>query len=502
MPQPGEEQVQHRKAKLEALRQLHIDPYPPRYHRSHTAQEAVTFLNQAEAGSAQENLRTQSISVAGRVTAIRAMGRATFLNIEDGSGHLQLHLRQDLLGEEAYQLLSHLDLGDFVGTQGPLFHTRTGEPTQEVRQLAILAKALRPLPEKWHGLQDVEQRVRQRYLDLIANPSVREMFTTRSRVITAIRRFLDSRGFIEVETPILVPVAAGAMARPFVTHHHALDRTLYLRIATELYLKRLIVGGFDKVYEIGRVFRNEGIDQDHNPDFTLLESYEAYADYLQVMEMVEALVFTVAQEVLGTPQVTIDGVTVDLTPPWHRLSLLEEISNRTGMDIRDYPDAPSLAAKMRSLGLTVEEQASRGRLLDKVVSAAVEPHLFQPTFLMDYPVEMSPLAKRKAEDPTLVERFEGFVGGMEIANSFTELNDPIEQRDRFLEQEALRQEFHEEEVDRLDEEFLLALEHGMPPTGGLGLGIDRLVMALTGQRSLREVILFPQMRARTDPPNS
>ncbi len=497
MPQAGDELIQSRRAKLEALRQRSLDPYPPRSHRTHTTQEALALLLEAEKGTPQgESPRTESISVAGRIVAMRGMGRAAFLVIQDGSGRLQLHLRRDLLGEEAYRLLEMLDLGDFLGATGPIFRTRTSEPTLETHEFTLLAKALRPLPEKWHGLQDVEQRFRQRYLDLIANPQVRQVFITRSRVISAIRRFLDSRGFIEVETPILVPVAAGAMAHPFVTRHNALDRTLYLRIATELYLKRLIVGGFDKVYEIGRVFRNEGIDHDHNPDFTLLESYEAYADYRDVMAMVEAMVHTVALEVLGTAQVTWKGATIDLTPPWRRLSLLEEVYARTGIDLREYPDTESLAARMRSLGVGVEGPASRGRLMDKLVSVAVEPHLVQPTFLLDYPVEMSPLAKRKPEDPTLVERFEGFIGGMELANSFTELNDPIEQRERFMEQEALRKQFQEEEMDRLDEDFLLALEHGMPPTGGLGLGIDRLVMALTGQPNLREVILFPQMRAR------
>jgi len=496
MPQPGEELIQHRRAKLEALRQRSIDPYPPRYHRSHTTQDALALLTETGQASPQEGARTQSVSVAGRVTAMRTMGKAAFLDIRDGSGRLQLHLRRDLLGEEGYRLLDSLDMGDFLGAEGPLFRTRKGEPTLEARRLTLLAKALRPLPEKWHGLQDVEQRFRQRYLDLIANPQVREVFVARSRIIAAIRRFLDARGFLEVETPILVPVAAGAMARPFVTHHHALDRTLYLRIATELYLKRLIVGGFDKVYEIGRVFRNEGIDQDHNPDFTLLESYEAYADYRHVMEMVETMVSSVALEVMGAAQITWNGNLIDLTPPWRRLFLQQEVYDRTGLDVREYPDAPSLAARMRGLGIPVEQRASRGQLLDKLVSAAVEPHLIQPTFLLDYPVEMSPLAKRKPEDPTLVERFEGFIGGMELANSFTELNDPIEQRERFLQQEALRKEFQEEEMDRLDEDFLLAMEHGMPPTGGLGIGIDRLVMVLTGQTNLREVVLFPQMRAR------
>ena len=306
---------------------------------------------------------------------------------------------------------------------------------------------------------------------------------------------MDGRGFIEVETPVLVPVAAGAMAQPFATHHNALDRDLFLRIATELYLKRLIVGGLDRVYEIGKVFRNEGIDQDHNPEFTLLESYEAYVDYNHVMSMVEEMVCFAAQEVMGTAQVQYGDNVIDFTPPWRRVSLREEVLARTGIDFQDYPDAAALEERMKGLGITADGRNSRGRLIDKLVSACVEPQLIQPTFLMDYPIDMSPLAKQRTDDPTMVERFEGFAAGMEIANSFTELNDPDEQRRRFLEQEAMRG-MVDEDLDRLDEDYLLALEHGMPPTGGLGIGIDRLTMLLTGQESIREVILFPQLRDR------
>ncbi|CAI8054631.1 Lysine--tRNA ligase [Geodia barretti] len=425
---------------------------------------------------------------------LRRMGKASFINLQDGSGQIQVHLRRDILDQE-YELVRDLDMGDFLGAQGPLFLTRTGEITLEAHEVSFLAKAMRPLPEKWHGLSDVEIRHRQRYLDLITNQEAKQNFQTRSRIISAIRRFMDARGFMEVETPVLVPVAAGAMAQPFATHHNALDRDLYLRIATELYLKRLIVGGLDKVYEIGRVFRNEGIDQDHNPEFTLLESYEAYADYNDVMCMVEDMVCSVAQEVLGTAQVQYGDNVIDFTPPWKRVSLREEVQRSAGIDFQDFPDASSLEERIKELGIVAEGRSSRGRLIDKLVSACVEPQLIQPTFLLDYPLDMSPLAKQSPDDPTMVERFEGFAAGMEIANAFTELNDPDEQRRRFMEQEALRG-LVDEDLDRLDEDYLLALEHGMPPTGGLGIGIDRLTMLLTGQQSIREVILFPQLRER------
>ena len=492
MPERGEELLRNRRDKLNHISQRGIDPFPPRYHRTHTATDAVDLFQEEERANG-DGARTVPVSVAGRIMSLRAMGKAAFLNLIDGSGKIQAHLRQDILGDQ-YQLVKELDIGDFLGVNGAVFRTRTGEVTVEARELTVLAKSLRPLPEKWHGLRDIEQRYRQRYVDLISNPEVKNVFVQRSRIVNGIRAFLDGRGFIEVDTPVLVPVAAGALARPFVTHHHTLDQELYLRIATELYLKRLIVGGFDKVYELGRAFRNEGMDQDHNPEFTMLESYEAYADYTDVMSMVEEMVSSVAMGVLGTRQVKYLERTVDLTPPWRRSSLREELLGRSGVDIEEHPSVSSLASRMRELGMEVREQESRGRLIDKLLSVFVEPHLIDPTFLIDYPEEMSPLAKPKPGVPGYVERFEGFAAGMEIANSYTELNDPDLQRERFMAQEELRRLYKDEEVDRLDEDFLLALEYGMPPTGGLGMGIDRLVMLLTGQPTIRDAMLFPQMR--------
>jgi len=421
------------------------------------------------------------------------MGRAAFLDLRDGSGTIQALLRQNVLGE-AYELLKDLDLGDHLGVSGPVIRTRTGQITIEAHQLTITSKGMRPLPEKFHGLRDVETRHRQRYLDLIANPEVMPVFAMRSRIIERIRAFFQSQGFLEVDTPILVPVAGGAHARPFITHHNTLDQQLYLRIATELYLKRLIIGGFDRVFEIGRVFRNEGIDQDHNPEFTLLESYQAYADYNDVMAMVESLVSTVAFEVLGTNQIQYGDHLIDFTPPWKRLDFRQELKDRSGIDIDDYNDDASLKQRAAELGLDIEPKDSRGKVIDKLFSTFVEPRLVQPTFILDYPEVMSPLAKAKPGTPGYVERFEGFAAGMEIANSYTELNDPQVQRDRFEDQESLRLLLGDDETDRLDEDFLVALEYGMPPTGGLGIGIDRLVMLLTGQTSIRDVVLFPQMR--------
>jgi len=357
----------------------------------------------------------------------------------------------------------------------------------------LLSKALQPLPEKWHGLSDIDKRHRQRYLDLIANTEVREIFQARSRIITAIRQFFNQRGFIEVETPVLQASPGGALARPFITHHQALDQDFYLRIAPELYLKRLIVGGFDKVYELGRIFRNEGLSTKHNPEFTMLESYEAYADYNDVMEMLEEMVAEVCLQVLGTDQVEFGGEIISFKPPWQRLDLHQTLIKYGGIDINQHPDAKSLGEAMRKLNLEVDPQKDRGRLIDDLLSDLVEPHLVQPTFLVDYPLEMSPLAKSKPENEWVVERFEAFAGTMEIANAFTELNDPAEQRKRLTEQHQQRRE-EGMEAATLDEDFLLALEHGMPPTGGLGVGIDRLVMLLTSQPSIREVILFPQLR--------
>ena len=394
MPERGEDLLHNRREKLERLRQRGIDPYPPRYHRTVSAQDAVNFFHQQE-DQLGEGVRTPTVSVAGRVTSSRIMGKAAFLDLKDGSGRIQAHLRLDVLGD-SFQITKDLDLGDFLGISGPLFRTRTGEVTVEVQDLTVLAKSLRPLPEKWHGLRDIEQRYRQRYVDLIANPDVKTVFLQRSKIITSIRKFLDNKGFVEVETPVLVPVAAGAHARPFVTHHHTLDQDLYLRIATELYLKRLIVGGFDKVYELGKVFRNEGMDQDHNPEFTMLESYEAYADYNDVMGMLEEMVSSTALEVFGSTQVQYGEHAIDFAPPWARVSLIDELRHRAGIDVREYATASALVDRVRDLGIETRAEESRGRLIDKLLSLFVEPHLIQPTFVIDYPVDMSPLAKQKA----------------------------------------------------------------------------------------------------------
>ena len=492
MPQPEDELFQVRLDKLDRIRSKGIDPYPRNYERSHLALEAVQQFEDNESKESTES-PAGSVSVAGRVTGMRGMGRASFLDLLDGSGKIQAMLRRNTLGE-AYELLSELDIGDWVGVSGPLFRTRMGEVTVEVRTITVLSKSLRPLPEKWHGLSDVETRFRQRYLDLIANPEARQVAVQRSKIVSAIRRFMDGRDFLEVETPMLVQIAAGGMAYPFETHHNALDRQLFLRIATELHLKRLIVGGLEKVYEIGRIFRNEGIDLNHNPEFTTLESYESFADYNSVMEMVEQLAYHLATDVIGSATIARGDDTIDFTPPWPRLDFCGQILEHSGIDIMQHTDIESLKTEMQLVGVEVGRQTSWGAMVDKLLSAKVEPHLMQPCFLVDYPVEMSPLAKKMIDNPRLVERFEAFAGSMEIANAFTELNDPVDQRARFEDQERLRSQLPDEEWDRLDEDFLVAIEHGMPPTGGLGIGIDRLTMLLTGQRTIREVVLFPQLR--------
>jgi lysyl-tRNA synthetase class 2 len=422
------------------------------------------------------------------------MGKMSFFDIRDSSGKIQVSFRYDLLGRERYELLQDVDIGDIIGARGKLFRTKTGELTLEVSDFAMLCKSLRPLPEKWHGLTDAEKRYRQRYLDLISSEESKSIFTLRSKIISAIRSFLDKQGFMEVETPVLQPHAGGALARPFVTHHHALDEDLYLRIALELHLKRLVVGGFDKVYEIGRAFRNEGISVRHNPEFTLLECYQAYSDYNDMMKLVEELFSYVAQEVMGNTKITYNSNVIDFSLPWQKLYLREAIKEYCSVDFEDYPDATSLRTRMTELGMDVDPTKGKGRLIEGLISTFVEPKLTQPTFLLDYPVEMSPLAKRKRGNDRLVERFEGFVAGMEVANAFTELNDPLEQRERFRQQ--LKERVADEEVEIADEDFLQALEYGMPPTGGLGIGIDRLVMLLTNQQSIREVILFPQLKAK------
>ena len=493
---------QPRVEKLQRILDRGINPYPHKFHRTHTNAEAAERYDGLAASDS--NPTPTEIRLAGRVTAMRFMGKAAFFDIRDGSGKMQLFLRRDTLGDEKYEMLRDIDLGDFVGAKGILFKTKSGEITLEVVEYTILAKAMLPLPEKWHGLVDVEKRYRQRYLDLIANEEIKTLFTTRSKIISTIRDFMHARGFMEVETPVLQPMYGGALARPFITHHHALDQDLYPRIALELYLKRLIIGGFDKVFEIGRVFRNEGFSTKHNPEFTMMESYEAYADYHDVMEMTENLVSTVAQSVLGTTSVNYAGEVINFKPPWKRLPLRQSLIDKCGVDFMEYPDADGLRQRMEQMGMQVDPLKDKGRLIDELLSTYVEPDLKQPTFLIDYPIEMSPLAKRHRDNPAMVERFEAFICTMEVANSFSELNDPREQRERFVQQ----REMHAAEVERaiaagelpetemIDDDFVTAMEHGMPPTGGLGIGIDRLIMLLTDKQSIREVILFPQLKTR------
>lgn len=476
--------------RLHALHEKGIEAYPNTAQRTHTIAEVLEHFDEWQGEDGDYTL-------VGRIRLMREMGKAAFVHIEDGTGRIQVFFRINDLGEEAYRTIRLLDIGDFIQVSGYLFRTRTEERTLHVRSYRLLAKALRPLPEKYHGLEDVETRQRKRYLDLIANgDEVKQIFIARSRTISAMRRYLDDQGFIEVETPILQPLYGGATARPFITHHNALDRDLYLRIAVELYLKRLIVGGFERVYEIGRDFRNEGIDRNHNPEFTMMECYQAYADYNDIMRLVEEMIHYIALEVKGTPHITYQGAPIDLTPPWPRIPLLEAIAEYTGIDVERCPDRESLAAAMRASGFEADPKLGRGRLIDDLKGAMLRmavPALKQALFLIDYPLDVSPLTKKHRLIPGLTERFQPFVGGLELGNAFTELNDPLDQRVRFEDQARQRAQ-GDEEAQVLDEDFLEALETGMPPTGGLGIGIDRLVMLLTDQESIRDVILFPTMR--------
>ncbi len=487
---------QIRQDKAQALRERGIEPYPGRAHRTATTEAAIArFEDQEHAQALVDGHDTEPITVAGRIVSFRHMGKTVFAHIRDGHGQIQLYLRKDVLGADAYdELLKLFDLGDFVEATGELFRTKTGEVSLRTSEIRMLAKALNAPPEKWHGLSDIETRYRQRYVDLIANEEVREVFRIRARTITALRHFLDSRDYLEVETPTLQPLYGGAAARPFTTHHHALDQTFYLRIADELYLKRLLVGGYERVYEICKDFRNEGIDRNHSPEFTMLEFYEAYADYETMMETVEAMIVQAAQEVLGTLRITYQGKEIDLTPPWRRVTLRAAIEEYSGIDYVDHPDQASLLAAARAAGADIESGTVWPRIVDELLKQFVRPNLIQPTFLTDYPVALSPLAKRKADDPTHVERFQPLVAGsIELGNAFTELNDPMDQLARFQEQQKDR-EAGDEEAMPIDIDYVTALMYGMPPTGGVGIGIDRLVMFFTDQPTLRDVILFPAMR--------
>ena len=479
------ELVRQRREKLARLRAAGRDPFlSTRFDRTHLA---------AEIHESFASLEGAEVSVAGRLGAQRRHGKATFADLADVSGRIQLLLKLDKLGPEQYEALADLDTGDLLGASGTVLRTRTGEVTVEVTCYALLAKALRPPPEKWHGLRDVEVRYRQRYLDLVANEDSRRVFMIRTKVVSAIRRFLDERGFMEVETPLLHSIAGGALARPFITHHNALDLDLHLRIATELYLKRLIVGGLEKVYEIGRVLRNEGISTSHNPEYTLLELYQAYADYREVMALTESMVAYAAQEALGTLKVTYQGKEADLTPPWRRIGMLESIAERAGVSPEDLQSQERARAACARLGLPSGEDLHLSTMVNNIFEEFVQPTLVEPTFVTDYPTLISPLAKARADNPDLTERFEAFIAGLELGNAFSELNDPDEQRRRF-EQQARARAAGDAEAHPMDEDFLRALEYGMPPTGGLGIGIDRLVMVFTDAPSIRDVILFPQMR--------
>jgi lysyl-tRNA synthetase, class II len=481
----SDELVDQRRRKLAALRDEGVEPFPHSYAGVVPIGSVRTGWDELQAGEESG----ERARVAGRLAARRGQGRAAFLDVVDRSGRLQLHARADVLGQESLDRLVSLDLGDLLGAEGTVFRTRRGELSLAVDSWTLLAKSLRPPPEKHHGLADVETRYRRRELDLMANEEARSLFMARARIITEMRRFLDAEGFVEVETPILQPIYGGGMGRPFVTHHNELDRTLYMRIATELYLKRLIVGGLERVYEIGKDFRNEGVSFKHNPEFTVLEWYEAYADYQDVAARCERLVASVAR-VVGAS---------GFEPPWHRDTLGGAIEARTGIDVYAHRDVDSLRAAMIERGLDpAAHEKTWPRLVDHLLSKYVEPELIEPTFLFDYPVELSPLAKVHRSEPGLVERFEVFAGGMEFGNAFTELNDPDDQRARF-EAQRLDAAAGDEEAMPYDEAYVRALEHGMPPTGGIGIGIDRLVMLLTGRDTIREVVLFPAMRDESAP---
>ena len=483
------EVLQIRREKLAALRQEGKDPFTiTTFPRTAYAQPIVDGFDGYEG---------KTVSIAGRMMSRRIMGKASFIDLRDATGRIQSYVRRDEVGDERYADFKKWDIGDIVGIEGEVFRTQKGEISVKAHTITLLSKSLLPLPEKWHGLKDTELRYRQRYVDLIVNPEVKDVFVKRSRIITAIRGFLDRKGFLEVETPVLHSVAGGAAARPFITHHNALDIDMYMRIALELHLKRLIVGGFDKVYEIGRVFRNEGIDTRHNPEFTLLELYEAYTDYNGIMQLTEDLIRHCAHEVLGTGLVRYGDVEIDLDRPFARITMMDAVKQYAGVDFRQVATLEEARALAKEHHVEYEERHGKGDILSLFFEEFCEKNLIQPTFVTEHPVDISPLSKRKPTDPDYTERFELFILGREHANAFSELNDPLDQRERFEHQAALKAAGDEEATD-VDEDFLTALEYGMPPTGGLGVGVDRLVMLLTGAASIRDVLLFPTMRPLKD----
>jgi len=479
--------LQVRRNKLQELQKAGKDPFHiVKYDVTHrTSQILMDF----------EGHENKNVSLAGRLMSKRGMGKSSFCDLQDRDGKIQLYVRINDIGEEAYENFKKLDIGDIIGVTGKVFKTRMGEISIHVDSYTLLAKSLRPLPEKFHGLRDPDARYRQRYLDLIVNPDVKATFILRSKIIAAIRRFLDSRDFLEVDTPILNTIPGGAAARPFITHHNTLDIDMYLRIAPELYLKRLIVGGLERVYELGRMFRNEGMSIKHNPEFSMMEVYQAYTDYHGMMELAESLISTVAQEVLGTTKIQYQGQEIDLTPPWTRITMTEAVLKYTGVNFDEIKTDEEARNVAKAKGLEIEGNPVKGEVLSMMFEEFAEPNLIQPTFVLDYPVEVSPLTKRKPDRPELTERFELFITGREFGNAYSELNDPIDQRERFLEQ-VKKREAGDEEANMLDEDFLIALEHGLPPTGGLGIGIDRLIMLLTDSFSIKDVLLFPTMKPK------
>ena len=475
-----------RREKLDKLKQEGKNPFEiTKFNRTHTSKQVVDNYDELEG---------KDVTVAGRIMAKRIMGKASFVHIQDSEGKIQSYVSINDLGEESYQAFKEDDIGDIVGITGFVFKTRTGEISIHAKELTLLSKSLRPLPEKYHGLKDTDLRYRQRYVDLIVNPEVKDTFLKRTEIIKEIRRILDEKNFLEVETPILNTIAGGASARPFITHHNTLDIDMYLRIANELYLKRLIVGGFDRVYEMGRMFRNEGMDIKHNPEFTNIELYAAFADYHDMMDITEEIVSKTAQKVLGTTKINYQRTDIDLTPNWKRITMIDAIKEQTGVDFNSVETDEEAQKVAKELNVEIDPiKTSRGEIINQVFEDKVEETLIQPTFIYDYPVEVSPLTKRKPSDPRLTERFELFIGGREYANAYSELNDPIDQYERFLNQVKQR-EAGDDEANMMDEDFVTALEYGMPPTGGLGIGVDRLIMLLTDQASIRDILLFPTMK--------
>jgi len=480
-----------RRNKLDELQGLGIDPFGSKYERTHNAQEILEAYSDVSKEELEE--RKIEVSLAGRIMQKRGMGKASFAHIMDLTGKIQIYVRKDTIDEAKFNAFEILDIGDIVGVKGYVFKTQTGETSVKVTELEVLTKSLYPLPDKFHGLKDVEMRYRQRYVDLIMSEDVKKTFLSRSRIITSMRRYLDSKGYLEVETPTLHAIAGGAAARPFITHHNALDMQLYMRIAIELHLKRLIVGGLEKVYEIGRVYRNEGISTRHNPEFTMIELYEAYADYKDIMKLTEEMIAHIAQEVLGTTKITYQGTEVDLTPQWKRISMVDLIKEVVGVDFSRHMTDEEAHAIAKEHKVPVEPHMTFGHIVNQFFETFCEERLIQPTFVTGHPVAISPLAKKNPEDPRFTDRFELFIVAREHANAFTELNDPIDQRERF-ESQLQEKAQGNDEAHEMDDDFIRALEYGMPPTGGLGIGIDRLVMLLTNSPSIRDVLLFPHMR--------